>query len=290
MQPFYETRPDEIFAFTSIQPNCPPHLHIHLELFYVLSGKIQVTVDQNTQILSKGDLAVIFPNCVHQAVTQSNSDVMVAVIAMKPQLTGELNKIVLSFYPEKPFITFSSTTSKAIEHAINQLLESCANLNKYEYIDLIIKSYVQIILGFCIPELTLIKNTRPEYYLVQKSVNYILEHFSEPLSLESVANHFGVNTSHLSSAFSHKMHVGFNQYLNEVRLNYAQNLISSTNKSITQIAFDCGFGTLRTFNRVFEKYNKMTPSEYRNLQSKNFGLNPIISTNYAGKIDKSERP
>ena len=52
-------------------------------------------------------------------------------------------------------------------------------------------------------------------------------------------------------------------YVNGVRLNYAVSLLDSTNKPITEICFESGFESQRTFNRVFKERYKVTPSEYR---------------------------
>jgi AraC-like DNA-binding protein len=266
MNPFYETRPEEMFAFVSYKPDTIPHIHIQLELMYVINAEIQVTVDQQTKTLTNGDLAVIFPNCIHgRAIPLQNSSVNVAIVAVKPHLTGDFSNIILNFIPENPFLC-SNAVSKEAVYAIHQLVELFKNLNLNEYNSVLIKSYMQIILGLVIPELTLKKNSGPEYNLIQKSVNYITENFHQQLSLESVADYVGASKCHLSAVFSHKLHIGFNQYLNNIRLNCAQDFMRNTDNSITQIAYDCGFGTVRTFNRVFEKNNQMTPSQFRNLQ------------------------
>lgn len=265
MLPFYQMRPDESFAFTSCDPDFPPHMHIHLEIFYVLEGEFKITVNQRTKVMTKGDLAVVFPNCIHsREKLQSNSPVRVIVAAVKPEMAGDFSNIILNFIPENPFLS-SDMIPDEVSDAIFHLLE-LNNDWRSVYHSTLIRSYIQIILGLEIPCINLMKNTL-RYTLIQKSVNYILNNFDQPsLSLESVAEYVGATRNHLSAVFSQKFNIRFNEYLNNVRLNYAHDLLRNTGQSITQIAFSCGFGTLRTFNRVFKKSFHMTPSEFRNLQ------------------------
>ena len=57
----------------------------------------------------------------------------------------------------------------------------------------------------------------------------------------------------------------FNQYLNEIRLNYATSLLENTEMRITEIYLEAGFESQRTFNRAFQQRYNRTPSEYRKL-------------------------
>ncbi|MBQ5324426.1 MAG: helix-turn-helix transcriptional regulator, partial [Oscillospiraceae bacterium] len=55
----------------------------------------------------------------------------------------------------------------------------------------------------------------------------------------------------------------FSDYLILFRLERALNAINHSEKNLTDIAFDCGFNSIRSFNRAFQNYLKITPSEYR---------------------------
>jgi AraC-like DNA-binding protein len=198
-------------------------------------------------------------------MVDSISSVDRLTIGVKPQLTGEFSKIILNFIPDNPYI-YSDTVTEEMKHTLKRLFELNHECNKTEYSFIIIKSYMQILLGLLIPELNLKKSSPPEDYLLQKAVNYIFENFNEPLSLELVAKHIGTNKCHLSTVFSKKMHVVFNHYINDVRLNFAVHHLRNSDEPITKIAYDCGFGALRTFNRIFKNKYQITPNQFRNLQ------------------------
>ena len=73
-----------------------------------------------------------------------------------------------------------------------------------------------------------------------------------------------VSYTHLDVYKRQTFHSSFNQYVNEARLGYACQRIETTDDTLTEISMDSGFGSLRTFNRVFKEKYRLTPSEYRN--------------------------
>ena len=89
--------------------------------------------------------------------------------------------------------------------------------------------------------------------LIYAAMTYLLSHFQEELTLGKVASALGVNKFALSKSFSGIFHTNFNQYLNEIRLNYATSLLENTDRRITDIYLEAGFESQRTFNRVFRQ-------------------------------------
>ncbi|MNE93692.1 HTH-type transcriptional regulator YesS [compost metagenome] len=57
--------------------------------------------------------------------------------------------------------------------------------------------------------------------------------------------------------------MSFISYLNHIRVNKAEEMLLNTDKSIIDIALDCGFTNVRTFNRVFKQFRHNTPSSLR---------------------------
>ena len=100
--------------------------------------------------------------------------------------------------------------------------------------------------------------------LVYRAVEYVAANFRKKISLDKMAYDLGISKYVLSRLFSKTFHCNFSTYVNGVRLNYAVSMLSGTNDSITNICYDCGFDSQRTFNRVFKERYRVTPREYRN--------------------------
>ena len=104
-----------------------------------------------------------------------------------------------------------------------------------------------------------------EKILVSEAIEkkYIDENFSDPeLSLEKLSGEFSYNKKYLSSAFKKLFRVSLSDYLCTVRINHACVLIDRNYKSISDIAFLCGFSDPMHFSKVFKKKMTMSPREY----------------------------
>ena len=97
---------------------------------------------------------------------------------------------------------------------------------------------------------------------LQELVSYIDIHYADNITLEYAAGRMNFSTSHFSKTFKKLMGINFVTYLNVVRVERAAYELRHTEKKITDIALNCGFNNIRTFNRVFKEITGCTPSEF----------------------------
>lgn len=93
--------------------------------------------------------------------------------------------------------------------------------------------------------------------------SFLDEHYSEKLSLESVAGHFFIDKHYLARLFKEQYGVTLVTYLQQVRITHAKRMLRFTDKSIEEIGLECGIGELNYFSRVFKKLEGVSPSEFR---------------------------
>ena len=92
---------------------------------------------------------------------------------------------------------------------------------------------------------------------------YIDDHFSDTgLSLSSISKELNYNQKYISSLFKKKLKIGFVEYLNTVRIQYACTLIQQGYTYITDIAHLCGYCDPQYFSKVFKKKMYCSPREY----------------------------
>lgn len=117
-------------------------------------------------------------------------------------------------------------------------------------------------------------------------LTYIQEHFTEPITLQSLAGTLGYSYNYLSKYFNARVKTSFTEFLNDTRVNYACHLLRTTEKNITEIAYLCGYENIRSFNRNFIKKVLCTPKEYRStLPSLFLGLHPVHNIKTADEKD-----
>ena len=99
--------------------------------------------------------------------------------------------------------------------------------------------------------------------LLIKVLEYMSLHFTERITLASAAKVIGVHPVTLCNQFSRLSKISFSSHLNYLRCSRAASLIRETDLPLTEIAYASGFGSIRSFNRVFHSVYEITPSEFR---------------------------
>lgn len=102
-------------------------------------------------------------------------------------------------------------------------------------------------------------------YDMQNLLTYIDEHYGENITLSFAAHRMNLSESHFSKIFKKLVGINFIPYLNAVRVEQAAVMLKKTSARMTDIAFSCGFGNVRSFNRTFKEYTGYTPSQFLRL-------------------------
>lgn len=96
-----------------------------------------------------------------------------------------------------------------------------------------------------------------------RALDYVNENYMDDVTLDSLAAYAGFSRYTLSRMFRQHTGATFTQYLNKRRVTMAEELLSGTKMPVTQVALQCGFNSIATFNRVFRDVRGCTPTQYR---------------------------
>ncbi len=102
---------------------------------------------------------------------------------------------------------------------------------------------------------------------IRDAKQYIREHFKEPVSLEIVSDLVGFNATYFSSLFKKETGKTFSEYLTEIRMEKAKELLKDTNLSVAAICTEVGYSDNKHFTKGFAKYTNLKPNEYRKIYS-----------------------
>lgn len=111
--------------------------------------------------------------------------------------------------------------------------------------------------------LTPLKTGIPNWVL--KTEELLRNLFCEPISLQFLAQTAGVHPVHLSRYFPKYFHCGVGEYIRKLKVEKALGLLPDRQRSLTEIAFECGFADQSHFTRCFRQIQGITPSGYRSL-------------------------
>ncbi|SFS57437.1 AraC family transcriptional regulator [Paenibacillus sp. BC26] len=99
--------------------------------------------------------------------------------------------------------------------------------------------------------------------IISFTVSYTESHYGEELSLDLIAGKLNISGGYLSTYFKEKMGTNFVDFVNEVRVKKAKDLLLLSEMKIQEIATSVGYTTLSSFNRSFKKISGVTPTEFR---------------------------
>ena len=98
---------------------------------------------------------------------------------------------------------------------------------------------------------------------VSRAMGFIEEHFSDPITIEDIVSHSHVSRRHFFRLFEQAIGVAPMGYLKKLRLQKAASLLLTTNRSVTRVAFDCGFNDSNYFSSMYRKEFGNSPSQFR---------------------------
>ena len=227
----------------------PAHIHHSFELITVLEGHMMVTVGTDRYELSVGEGIVVFPEQIHSlGSTKSrhllvifSADIVNAYYSKHASEIPQSGKITLPDYLLNQISLLESSTPSVKKKAV--LYSVCALLDEStEYK----------------------KRKNAENGLLRAIFEFVEGNFQKNCTLEELGNATGYNRSYLSRYFSEATNMSFLSFVNRRRISKACELLKSSDKTVIECAYDCGYTSLRSFNRNFKLYIGVSPKEYRN--------------------------
>ena len=137
-------------------------------------------------------------------------------------------------------------------------LEKKFTFEQCETIGSLLETYIRTLLKSI--SLTHLNNFNP---LIENIKNYIEANLEYNIKISQIAKTFQYNEQYLGRLFKKEVQMSFSNYISKRRIERAKLLLKETDDSIINIALEVGFNNVTYFNRIFKKYLKMTPSEFR---------------------------
>ena len=267
MKPFYEDKHCAVQSFEAGNMEFSEHLHDHVEVLLVLEGRIGVRIMEQSRELGAGDCAVIFPQQIHSYRTPRESRVRLFIF--HGFLAGMYLRSLQKCVPSCPFLAAGELPEDGLL-ALDRLYALSSTGGEEE--GRLCSAWVQVLFAVAWPVLLPVKRQQSgNMELTCQLIQYVMEHFQEPLTLDILARELHVNKYYISNLFSNRLGSNFRQYLNRIRLEYAMQLMQSSKAPLTDVWAEAGFNSQRSFNRTFSDIMGMSPGQYRKAVSGSTG-------------------
>lgn len=254
----------------------PPRiLHSHpdvAELLLITCGTVNYTVGEHQYVVTEGDIIILNAGVMHDEDARLAANTTVLLIGLENVRLIGLPDNALIPADACPVLTLGASYAfvKSTMETICQFLtedrihyaETCQHLTTG-----LVSLFAELYRRNAVPTAPAGKGI----LLTNRIRNYIADHYQEEMSLQSISTALHANAYYLSHVFKENTGYSPMQYAIRLRISKAQELLTYTNYSITQIAGMVGYDNISHFNVIFAKYIGMSPGKYRKMSaSKDF--------------------
>jgi len=247
------------------------HFHPEIELVYVDKGQGKRHIGSHLSYFNNSQLILIGSNLPHNGfvdrLTQQGSEVLVQ---FKPDFLGEdffdlpeMVKINALFERSKNGILFKPETKRRLGKKIQKLNE----VDGFERVLLLlkilqklaeVKDYEILNANGFVFETELQDSAKID--IVYKHVN---NNFQSHISLDEISDKVSMTVPAFCRYFKKSTGKTFTQLVNEYRIVHATKLLSESQMSISDVAFECGFNNFSHFNKLFKEFTGKSALKYR---------------------------
>lgn len=240
----------------------PVHRHNYIEIEYIAEGKMEHELNGIKSILTKGSCYALNRGDLHGFTVLEPVKIHHISISYKhaPAIVQDLiNKISFPFEGN-----IKKETLAQLDEYFFHIQECINSPSNHDFEK--ITAYTLLLLTTIIEHSSSISKTSVSaaYRYIEKAMEYVENNFSQPLTLKEVSDYVHLSPNYFSNLFKEISGTTFLKFLNEQRIKKAKELLIYTNKTILDIALECGFGSFSSFSRSFKKSCNCRPYEYRN--------------------------
>jgi len=250
--------------------NYPFHWQEALEVIFVLKGKISIGVEAETYNLYERELEIINPNEVYK-IESKDPDNLVLILQIDPSF--------FEMYYDDAKDTFYYTNSskdnvqeeekyyQLREYIAILIYEAVSKLDDYEdqIEDKLLDMMYHLLNNFhyLFYDEESLKEDEIQLERYHRIMKYLSNNYMNKVSLQDIAKQEFLSSQYLSFKIKDVFGHGFNEYLNQIRVEESTKLLLDTDKSIGEISDEVGFSHVRYYNKHFKIHYNTTPIQYR---------------------------
>ena len=254
----------------------PFHLHDEFELILILKSHGKLYVGSNVANFNAGDLYFFAPGLPHcfyniRGYENGNEPAHAVVLWFKKDFLGT------DFFEKTESTLLNKFIGKSergiqITNPSKSLIKSIVDINQKKYLEkvadlLLILNELSNIRNYKVLSISNILATASlvDSRIINHVFKYVAENFQKEIRLSEAAQVANMQKSAFCRYFKRKTKKTFTHFVNETRIMHAQKLLVESDKTVIEIAFECGYENTSYFNRQFRFYCHVTPMAFRGL-------------------------
>ena len=253
---------------------CEPHYHRYIEILYCMSGTIKVWINGNILFLQKGDLLLINSGVAHATYSVSSYSYIAIKFFMEIlkcescvlNETKYLIPLCRKDFQSKHFLKKVDISDSHIKSLVLSIYDEWNN-ESFGF-ELAIRSRILQLFT----EIIRIWDSSDPYDFTSQfdetvrtilsAAEYCADNYAT-VTIDEIAKKSGMSYSYFSRIFKKIMNINFTQYINDLKIAAATNLLLTTDFTSTHIAYETGFSSTSHFICNFKKKTGFSPTEYK---------------------------
>ena len=263
---------DKIYVWNELREKgyvmAAPHCHPYFELFYTDSGSCSFFIDNNMYDLHRGDFLLIPPQVYHYTRYQYGPCRRSNIFFRAQDVSCEVKDLLPhgeNFFSETRIFQMPEAHCDYMTALITRMLRE--EKIDDERSEPMLKMLLGELFLLCGRECTFLEDMPADIHTtdrqIVKAAQFMGDHYMEEITAADIAAAAGYSPNYLSRKFREAAGTGVHEYLTFIRLQHAARELISTDDSVTEIAFRCGFSDGNYFKDAFKKNFGVTPRAYR---------------------------
>ena len=227
-------------------------------MYYLTRGTCHFFIDNRSYDVLPGDLVLIPEGIIHRTNYGTGEEYARTVVEFPACFIPESVAKKLS---SMSYLFRNPGIAKEIHEIIRSIEQEFKNPDEFVFDSL--KARMSSLFFLLARNMLPGADTMSKNSMIEDVVNYIKGNFRSDIKLQNVAKNHFVSPEHLSRTFKHDTGFGFNEFLSLIRLRHAEKLLKERGaKSISEIAYSCGFNDSNYFSDKFRRTYGVSPLKY----------------------------
>ena len=258
------------------------HRHDFIELVYVISGSARHYMGDYIYEVHKGDIVIVNYGTAHTFIPLEDSSEPFSTYDLL--FTTELFEITdigkydfaslassylfYSMFPDNTTVNNSLNLIRSNSKAFQEILEKIY----FEYTHRksgfmsMIRAYLIELITLIFREIdkkTISGTTKEQREVISKAIDYMKHHYNTRINLDSIVSDIFLSKDYFRQLFKKTTGMSITDFIQKTRVDEACRMLATSNRTVFDIAGDCGFTDIKFFYKTFKKLTGKTPSEYR---------------------------
>lgn len=248
-----------------------PHFHSAVEVLIPLEGEVVSCVNEETYHIRSGEVLIIPAGCTHDLHMEEGSERELLLYETNGVFSMKEFGAFRQLLSHPIYLTEGSEVRERVHGMLLELIRTYRSgsvLRNMRCYAMLLEIYAEIGEEYLrtsasVAEANALHRQMSGEDAFNRALDYLNRNYMDDVTLDSLSAYAGFSRYTMSRLF--RQHTGktFTQYLNDQRVVMAMELLSGTKMPVTQVALQCGFNSIATFNRVFRVARGCTPTQYR---------------------------